>query len=426
MPTAPSQLTRGGTVNSGINLLEQRVRDRVRASGVDPVNNRAQFLELVTSTVQEADAASLLGNGPAIPDTERAIKHLVDIVAGLGELQVYMDDPSVEEIWINAPDKVFVARNGIPELTPLILAPGEIARLVEHMLSSSGRRLDLSNPFVDAMLPGGERLHVVIPDITRSHYSVNIRKFVSRANSLLDLVARGMLTHQAARFLDLSVRAGLNVLVAGATGAGKTTFLRALAAAIPASERVVTVEEVFELNLPSRDVVAMQCRSANLEGNGEISLRRLVKESLRMRPDRIIVGEVREAEALDLLIALNSGIPGLATIHANSAREAVIKASTLPLLAGENVTASFVNPTVASALDLVVHLRRERNGARVVGEIAGVSGRVENGHIESASIFQRTGDGLVRGSGLPPKEELFERLGIDLSFLLGQEAQWAS
>jgi pilus assembly protein CpaF len=170
----------------------------------------------------------------------------------------------------------------------------------------------------------------------------------------------------------------------------------------------------------------MQCRSANLEGNGEISLRRLVKESLRMRPDRIIVGEVREAEALDLLIALNSGIPGLATIHANSAREAVIKASTLPLLAGENVTASFVNPTVASALDLVVHLRRERNGARVVGEIAGVSGRVENGHIESASIFQRTGDGLVRGSGLPPKEELFERLGIDLSFLLGQEAQWAS
>jgi len=411
-------------VFTGIELLEQRVRDRVRVSGVDPLHDRGAFLELVTQTVQEADSQSLLGMGPVIPDAQRTIKHLLDAVAGLGELQAFMDDPAVEEIWINAPDKVFVARNGVSELTSLILPRGEIQRLVEHMLSSSGRRLDLSNPFVDAMLPGGERLHVVIPDITRENYSVNIRKFIAHSGSLLDLVARGMLTQQAAAFLEAATRAGLNILVAGATGAGKTTFLRALAAAVPASERVVTVEEVFELNLANRDVVAMQCRGANLEGNGEISLRRLVKESLRMRPDRIVVGEVREAEALDLLIALNSGIPGLATIHANSARDAIIKTSTLPLLAGENVTAQFVNPTVAGALDLVIHLRRERSGMRVVNEIVAVSGRVENGHIESTPIYVRDGATLRRGPGFPPKPELFERIGVDVAGLLGGERSW--
>ena len=224
------------------------------------------------------------------------------------------------------------------------------------MLRSSGRRIDLSTPFVDAMLPDGSRLHVVIPQITREHMAVNIRKFVLSVNSL-DALVQPRLADRAGRALPRGrVVAGLNILVAGGTQAGKTTMLNALCAAIPARERVITVEEVFELQVRLPDVVGMQTRQANLEGTGEIALRRLVKEALRMRPSRLIVGEVRHEECLDLLIALNSGLPGMCTVHANSAREALVKMCTLPLLAGENVSAAFVVPTVAASIDLVVHL----------------------------------------------------------------------
>src|ERR1700709_2360383 len=212
------------------------------------------------------------------------------------------------------------------------------------------------------MLPDGSRLHVVIPDITRRHWSVNIRKFVLSAAHLDDLVEFGTLTTQAARFLEAAVVAGLNIVVAGGTQAGKTTLLNCLAAAVPGRERIISCEEVFELKLPAPDWVALQTRQPNLEGVGEIPLRRLVKEALRMRPDRLIVGEVRQEEALDLLIALNSGVPGLATVHANSAREAVTKLCTLPLLAGENISSQFVVPTVASSVDLVVHLANDAAG----------------------------------------------------------------
>lgn len=230
---------------------------------------------------------------------------------------------------------MFVARNGRSELTTIVLTDDEVRGIVERMLVSSGRRLDMSSPFVDALLPDGSRLHVVIPSVTRTHWAINIRKFVARAHDLQGMVALGSLNQQAADFLDAAIASGLNVITSGATGAGKTTFLRCLAQSMGARERVVTIEEVFELNLALRDVVAMQTRQANLEGTGEISMRRLVKEALRMRPSRIIVGEVREAESLDMLIALNSGLPGLASIHANSARDAVTKLCTLPLLAGE-------------------------------------------------------------------------------------------
>ena len=204
----------------------------------------------------------------------------------------------------------------------------------------------------------------MIPDVTRRHWSVNIRKYVVRATTLDELVGLGSLTPHAAAFLQAAVRAGLNVLVSGGTQAGKTTLLNALAGAIPARERVITCEEVFELRLVARDWVAMQCRQPSLEGTGEIPLRRLVKEALRMRPNRLLVGEVREAEALDLLIALNAGVPAMCTIHANSAREALTKLCTLPLLAGENVSDRFVVPTVASAVDLVVHLDLDAGGRR--------------------------------------------------------------
>lgn len=322
------------------------------------------------------------------------------------------------EFWINAPTQVFVARRGESELTTTILTDGQVRDLVEKMLKVSGRRLDLSSPFVDASLPGGERLHAVIPDVTRQHWSVNIRKYVVRATTLDELVGLGSLTPHAAVFLQAAVRAGLNVLVSGGTQAGKTTLLNALSGAIPARERVISCEEVFELRLSARDWVAMQCRQPSLEGTGEIPLRRLVKEALRMRPSRLLVGEVREAEALDLLIALNAGIPAMCTIHANSAREALTKLCTLPLLAGENVSDRFVIPTVASAVDLVVHLDLDGSGRRLVREIVAVPGRVEQGIVETADVFHTRVGHLVRADGFPPHPERFARAGTDLAALL--------
>ena len=195
-------------------------------------------------------------------------------------------------------------------------------------------------------------------------------------------------------------------------------MLNALSGAIPPRERVVTCEEVFELRIPHRDVVALQCRQPSLEGTGEITLRRLVKEALRMRPSRIIIGEVREAESLDMLIALNAGVPGMCTVHANSAREALTKVCTLPLLAGDNVTAAFVVPTVAAAIDLVVHLEVDSRGRRRTREVVAVPGRVENGVVETADVFHQRQGTLVRADGFPPHGDRYARAGIDLPELL--------
>ncbi len=261
---------------------------------------------------------------------------------------------------------------------------------------------------------------MVIPDITRDHWAVNIRKFVVKADHLDDLVRLGTLTRQAAGFLEAAVVAGLNILVAGGTQAGKTTMLNCLAAAVPARERVVTCEEVFELKIPLRDVASMQCRQPSLEGTGEVPLRRLVTEALRMRPSRIIVGEVRQAESLDLLIALNSGLPGMCTLHANSAREAITKMCTLPLLAGENVSPRFVVPTVASSIDLVVHIALDGDGVRRVREIIAVPGRVEGDIVEVADLFVTRAGVLRRADGFPPHIERFERMGYHVPALLAQ------
>ncbi len=317
---------------------------------------------------------------------------------GLGELQPYLDDPGVEEIWINAPDRVFIARSGVSEQVPLTLTPQRVRDLVERMLRPTGRRVDMSQPFVDASLADGSRVHVAIPDITKAHWSVNIRKFTPGISTLADLVTAGSLTLQAAHYLRAAVVAGQSVLVSGATQAGKTTLLTALIDAIPADQRIITVEETFELKVPRKDHVGMQCRGPSLEGTGEVSLRRLVKEALRMRPDRIVVGEVREAEALDMLIAFNSGLPGLCSIHAKSAEQALVKLQTLPLLAGKNIDASFVGPTVAGTIDVVVHLERGPDGTRRVMSIITPTGSVTDGVIDSAIRFDRR-SGSLRPTG---------------------------
>ena len=398
--------------------VESEVRELIRRSGVDPVREGRAVRTLVEDVVADYDERSLSGGLPSLFDAGQAVQQVWDAVAGFGALQPYLDDPSIEELWINEPGKVFVARSGVAELTTTILDDAQVRDLVERMLKASGRRVDLSSPFVDASLPDGSRLHVVIPDVTREHWAVNVRKFVIKATHLEDLVRLGTVTAHAARFLDASVRAGLNILVAGGTQAGKTTLLNCLAGAIDSRERIITCEEVFELRIAARDVVALQCRQPSLEGTGEIPLRRLVKESLRMRPSRIIVGEVRQEESLEMLLALNSGLPGMCTVHANSAREAIVKMCTLPLLAGENVSSRFVVPTVAASIDLVVHIGLEVGGARRVREIVAIPGRVEGDVIEVADVFTWRGGELVRAQGFPPHAERFERVGIDIAQLL--------
>jgi pilus assembly protein CpaF len=413
-------------VVQALGVVEGEVRELVRRRGLDPDSDGGAIRLLIDDVLADYDERSLTSSLPPVSDHANAARFLYDAIAGLGPLQRYLDDPTVEEIWINEPGRVFLARNGRSELTNLILTGEQVAELVERMLRPTGRRIDLSTPFVDAMLPDGSRLHVVIPAITRRHMAVNIRKFAVGLRSLDELVAVGTLPAHAARFLEASVAAGLNILVAGGTQTGKTTVLNALCAAIPGRERVITVEEVFELSLRVPDVVAMQTRQPNLEGTGEIPLRRLVKEALRMRPSRLIVGEVRQEECLDLLIALNSGLPGMCTLHANSAREALIKMCTLPLLAGENVSASFVVPTVASSVDIVVHLAMDGSGHRRVREIVGVTGRVEGDVIEASEIFTTRHGRLERGDGFPPHTKRYAAAGIDIAQLLGRRSDLAA
>jgi pilus assembly protein CpaF len=413
-----SGLASAPPVGAAVAVVEDEVRELVRRRGLDPVRQPESVRRLVDEVISEYETRSLSGVLPALGDRTPVARHVYDAVAGFGPLQRHLDDPEVEEIWINEPGRVFVARRGRSELTTTILSATQVADLVERMLKNSGRRLDVSNPFVDATLPDGSRLHAVIPDITREHWSVNVRKFVLAVTSLDELVRIGTLPAHVARFLEASVVAGLNIIVAGGTQAGKTTLLSCLAAAIPARERVVSCEEVFELQPSLPDWVAMQTRQPSLEGTGEIRLRRLVKEALRMRPDRMIVGEVRQEEALDLLIALNSGLPGMATLHANSAREAVTKLCTLPLLAGENVAHAFVVPTVAASVDLVVHVAKNADGRRRITEIVALPGRTEGDVIEIAQIFETREGELLRASGFPPHLERFAERGYDLGQLL--------
>ncbi len=406
-------------MSHAVSTITERVRRRVRDERLDLSADPAAAERLVREELRDYAERSLAGSLPPLPDESHALGLVLADLTGFGPLQPYFDDPEVEEVWINSPSAIFIARNGVTEKVDARLTDEQVRGLVERMLLSSGRRVDLASPFVDASLPDGSRLHVVIPDVTRRHWSVNVRKFSQRIRDLARLVELGSLTPLAAEFLRMSVLAGASILVSGATHTGKTTMLGALLAGARPSDRIITVEETFELDLDAPDVVAMQCRTPNLEGSGEITLRRLIKEALRMRPDRLVVGEVREAEALDLLIALNSGLPGMCSIHANSARDALVKLSTLPLLAGRNIDASFIVPTVASAIDIVVHCELVRGGGRRVAEIVAPTGHTVDGVVETASIFVRDGAELVPTGQLPRRLEPFEAQGLDPAALLG-------
>ncbi|WP_293695162.1 ATPase, T2SS/T4P/T4SS family [uncultured Agrococcus sp.] len=392
--------------------ITESVRERIRREGIDLLHSSERADRYVREAVRDYAERSLGGGMPMLGNEEGATASVIAALTGFGPLQPFFDDPEVEEIWVNDGSRVFIARRGVSTEVAVRMTPRELADLVERMLATTGRRIDLSTPFVDASLPDGSRLHVASSEVSRG-LSVNIRKFIPRVDSLAALVDRATLTEPAARFLQAAVVSGCSILVSGATHTGKTTMLNSLLGATSDTERVVTVEETFELRPRVRDCVALQCRQASLEGTGEITLRRLVKESLRMRPDRLVVGEVREAEALDLLIALNSGIAGMCTIHANSARDALLKLSTLPLLAGRNIDAGFVVPTIAASLDIAVHLRIDERGNRRVDHILALTGTVaETGRVGTVDLFTSERDELRATGAMPPKTTKFDRHGI--------------
>jgi pilus assembly protein CpaF len=368
-------------------LVAERVRERLRAEQTEPGKDPDLASRIAWAEVRRHNDFALARGLMPVDDESACVREVLASVSGYGPLQPYLEDPTVEELWINAPDRIFVARGGVSERVPLSLTAAAVRDLVERMLHASGRRVDLSQPFVDASLPDGSRLHVVIPDITRRHWAVNVRRFLPQFRTLTRLVETGSVTPEAAQILHDAMRGGDSVLVSGATHAGKTTLLAALLGECAPGTRIVTVEDTFELAIDSADIVSLQGRQPSLEGTGEVTLRRLVKEALRMRPDRLVVGEVRDAEALDLLLALNTGVPGAATIHANSARDALTKLTALPLLAGRNIDAAFVQPAVAASVHLVVHCERDARGRRRVAEIVAPE-RVVDGQIRVRELYR--------------------------------------
>jgi pilus assembly protein CpaF len=283
-----------------------------------------------------------------------------------GYLADLLNDPLIEEIIVIGGERTFIVRDGVKELVNVVVDASTVRRIADQLLAGTGRRVDIANPIVSAQLPDGSRVHITGPPVTHpDRMNIQIRKFVVTAADLTDLVERGTLTRQPGSLLRDAVTADATILVAGAPGAGKTTLVNCLLKEVPPAKRVVTCEEVFEIDVDLPDLTQMQTRDAGLDGGAEITLRDLVREALRQRPDRIVVGEVRGPEALDMLLALNAGCSGLATIHANSASDALEKLVSYGVLAGDNIGVSFLRRTIASVVDIVVYLKRTGEGRRV-------------------------------------------------------------
>ena len=332
--------------------------------------------------------------------TGRQREHLTEAVlselTGLGPLDALLQDSEITEIMVNGPDQVYVERGGkLSRCVTVFDDDAHLRRLIERMLSPLGRRVDEASPLADGRLPDGSRFNVVLPPLALNGPTLTIRKFARQPLTMSQLVQIGTLTEEAAAFLETCVVGRKNILVSGGTGSGKTSTLGALSSFIPETERVVTIEDAAELRLLQAHVVTLESRPPNLEGRGEVTIRHLVRNALRMRPDRIIVGEVRGGEALDLLMALNTGHDGsLSTIHANSPRDALSRLETMTLMAGLDLPLRAVREQVASAVQLIVHQQRQRDGRRRitrVTEIVGLCGE----NIETQDIFCRSADGLL-------------------------------
>lgn len=316
-----------------------------------------------------------------------------------GYLAELLDDPLIEEIIVIGGERTFIVRNGIKELINVVVEPSSVRRIADQLLAGTGRRVDQANPIVSAQLPNGSRVHITGPPVTHpNRMNIQIRKFVVTASDLDDMVERGAMSKEAAAFLRLSVERDATILVAGAPGAGKTTLVNCLLREVPPDRRVVTCEEVFEIDVDLPDMTQMQTRDAGLDGGAAITLRDLVREALRQRPDRIVVGEVRGPEALDMLMALNAGCSGIATIHANSGRDSLEKLVSYGVLAGANISIPFLRRTVASVVDLVVFLKRDVNG-RHVQEILRIPEQLDPNVFTVEPLFEWTRSSLVAVGG---------------------------
>ena len=358
------------------------------------------------------------------PERQRLFEQITAEILGLGPLQPLLEDESITEIMVNGPKNIYVERKGKIHRVPVTFESNDhVMRIIDRIVAPLGRRIDESSPYVDARLPDGSRVNAVIPPISLVGPTLTIRKFSKNPITVEQLVQFGTLTPESIQFLKACVEARINVVISGGTGSGKTTLLNILSSFIPSDERILTIENAAELQLRQEHVVTLESRPANIEGRGEITIRQLVVNALRMRPDRIVVGEIRDEAALDMLQAMNTGHDGsMTTAHSNSPRDTLSRLETMTLMAGMDLPVRAIREQITSAVDLVVHQERMRDGSRKVVYITEVSG-MEGDVITTTDIFlfEQTGVengkviGRLRPTGLRPKfMEKIEAAGIHL------------
>ena len=398
-------------------LIEEIDADQISAM---PSDERRSLVEQAAETLLRREMPTVGGI-----TRDQIVSRVVDEVVGLGPIDALLRDPSISEVMVNAPDEVFFEREGILYLSDVSFRDDvHISRVIERIIAPIGRRIDESSPMVDARLPDGSRVNVVIPPVAPKSPTITIRKFRADKMTMEDLVAAGSIEQTMVEFLKACVKMRLNILVSGGTGTGKTTFLNALSASIPDSERIVTIEDPVEVKLQQPHVVSLEARPANIDGKGEVSQRDLLRNTLRMRPDRIIIGEVRGPEAFDMLNAMNTGHEGsLSTVHANSPRDALARIENMVLMANLELPDRAIREQTASALHLLVQLSRFTDGIRRVTHITectGMEGEIIT--LQDLFMFQQTGvdeEGRVLGriapTGIRPAfAERFESAGVDL------------
>lgn len=374
--------------------------DRVRSAVIERL--RGQNSEPDGAQVQGIIDDVLMEYSDTITRVERAKLSTVlfNEVMGLGPLEELLNDPSVTEVMVNGPRHVFVEQAGKLRLSEVKFRDEEaVMQIIEKIVAAIGRHVDEASPMVDARLKDGSRVNVIIPPLSLSGPVITIRKFSKTPFTVHDLIDFGSLTPRMASFLESCVKGNLNIMVAGGTGSGKTTLLNVLSGYIPPDQRIVTIEDAAELQLNQQHVITLESRPANLEGRGEISIRDLVKNALRMRPDRIIVGEVRSGEALDMLQAMNTGHDGsLTTGHANSPRDMISRIETMVMMAGVDMPLLAIRAQIASAIDLIVQQSRLRDGTRRVTSITEITG-MEGDIVSMQDIFVYETDGSLDGQG---------------------------